>query len=63
MYWKSLEVKFVTLHNIDEVLEILSHEEQEAEEEKDGGEEEEDEEDIELHFGKMNKNVKWNVRN
>lgn len=48
----------MTLHNIDEVLEILSHEEQEAEEEKDGGEEEEDEEDIELHFGKMNKNVK-----
>ncbi|XP_024918176.1 thioredoxin domain-containing protein 16 isoform X1 [Cynoglossus semilaevis] len=60
---KSLEVKFVTLHNIDEVLEILSHEEQEAEEEKDGGEEEEDEEDIELHFGSLSDEIAASVYN
>lgn len=56
VYFKSSEVKYLTLHNLDEVLELFTNqkkEEEEAEEEDEGLEDEEED----SHFGKVM--AKW----
>ncbi|XP_039998342.1 thioredoxin domain-containing protein 16 [Xiphias gladius] len=60
---KSLEVKYMTLHNLDEVLEIFTNQEKEGEEEEDEEEDEdeglEDEEDSD--FGKLDDEIAASV--
>ncbi|XP_026218596.1 thioredoxin domain-containing protein 16 isoform X2 [Anabas testudineus] len=59
---KSLEVKYLTLHNLDEVLELFTNQDKE-EEEDDEDEELEDEEleDEDSHFGKLDDEIAASV--
>lgn len=49
MYFKSSEVKYLTLHNLDEVLELFANQEKEDEDEEEVVDEDEEEDP---HFGK-----------
>ena len=48
VHFQSTEVKYVTLHSLDEVLELFTNQEKEEDEEEEDEEEEED-----LQFGKI----------
>ncbi|KAI3366068.1 hypothetical protein L3Q82_009884, partial [Scortum barcoo] len=56
---KSSEVKYLTLHSLDEVLELFTNPEKEEEEDEDDGMEEDDEEDS--HFGKLDDEIAASV--
>lgn len=50
---KSSEVKYLTLHNLDEVSELFTNQEKEEEAEEDDGDEELEDEEEDSHFGKV----------
>lgn len=53
VYFKSSEVKYLTLHNLDEVLELFTNQEKEEEEEDEDEEEGLEDEEEDSLFGKV----------